>query len=255
MGWPVYNAEADANARLIYFETDGNGGVGTAGQGPSLVLALGSYFDSRIVITPTGSGGSSPSDQGTGRGKDLMIKAGTSDNTANYKGGRLFLNGGIGYTSSYGGCTGDIHMQSMGTGGVVRIGVCAANFNTNQNVALQVAGAIRFGNPDGEYTPSYGGGISARTLSNFAPGNTTIIVKGMGGSGFLYQVQGFTSTGVRFTDLVFGINNTISVIATATEGGPAARCYTITSENLNMCIGGSATYSTVVAHGFGAVER
>ena len=255
LGWPVYNAETDANARLIYFETDGNGGVGTAASGPSVVLALGSYFDSRAVITVTGAGGSSPSDQGTGRGKDLMIKAGTSDNTANFKGGRLFLNGGIGYTSSYGGCTGDIHMQSMGTGGVVRIGACAANFNTNQNVALQVAGAIRFGNPDGEYVPSYGGGISARTLSNFAPGNTTILVKGMGGSGFLYQVQGFTGAGVRFTDLLLGINSTISVISTVTENGPAARCYTITSENLNICIGGSATYSAVIAHGFGAVER
>ena len=77
----------------------------------------------------------------------------------------------------------------------------------------------------------------------------------MGGSGFLYQVQGFTSAGVRFTDLLFGINNTISVIAAASEGGPAARCYTITSENLNICIGGSATYAAIVAHGFGAVER
>jgi hypothetical protein len=255
LGWPVYNAENDSNARLIYFDTDGNGGVGTAASGASLVLALGSYFDSRVVITPLGSGGSSPSDQGTGRGKDLMLKAGTSDNTANFKGGRLFLNGGIGYTSSYGGCTGDIHMQSMGTGGVVRIGACAANFNTNQHVALQVAGAIRFGNPDGDYVPSYGGGISARTLSNFAPGSFAILVKGMGGSGFLYQVQGFTSAGVRFTDLLFGINNTFSVIATTGENSPAARAYTITSENLNICIGGSATYSAIVAHGFGAVER
>jgi hypothetical protein len=255
LGWPAYNAENDSNARLIYLETDGNGGVSTAASGPSLVLALGSYFDSRVVITPTGAGSSAPSDQGQGRGKDLMLKAGTSDNTPNYKGGRLFLNGGIGYTSSYGGCTGDIHMQSMGTGGVVRIGACAANFNTNQNVALQVAGAIRFGNPDGEYVPSYGGGISARTLANYSPGNTVILVKGMGGSGFLYQVQGFTSAGVRFTDLLFGINTSISVIATQTEGGPAARNYTITSENLNICIGGSATYAAIVAHGFGAVER
>jgi len=138
--------------------------------------------------------------------------------------------------------------------GNVKIGACAIAASSS-NAALQVAGAIRFGNPDGDYVQSYGGGISARTLSTFAPGSFAILVKGLGGSGFLYQVQGFTLTGVRFTDLLFGINNTFSVIATTGEGSPAARAYTITSENLNICIGGSATYSAIVAHGFGAVER
>ncbi len=148
-----------------------------------------------------------------------------------------------------------MRISSASCGGVVRIGTCTINWNTNSNVALQVAGAIKFGNPDGDYVPSYGGGISARTLSTFAPGSFAIIVKGLGGSGFLYQVQGFTLDGVRFTDLLFGVNNTFSVIASQNENGPAARAYTITSENLNICIGGSATYSAIIAHGFGAVER
>jgi hypothetical protein len=138
LGWPVYNAEADSNARLIYFDTDGNGGVGTASSGASLVLALGSYYDSRVVITPTGNGGSSPADQGTGRGKDLMLKAGTSDNGANYKGGRLYLNGGIGYTSSYGGCTGDVLIQTIGSGGNVGIGTASPAYT------LDVSGTGRF---------------------------------------------------------------------------------------------------------------
>jgi hypothetical protein len=148
-----------------------------------------------------------------------------------------------------------MRISSASCGGVVRIGTCAINWNTNPNAILQVAGAIRFGNPDGDYVPSYGGGISARTLSNFAPGSFAIVVKGLGGSGFLYQIQGFTSGGIRFTDLLFGVNNTFSVIATTGENSPAARAYTITSENLNICIGGSTTYSAIVAHGFGAVER
>jgi hypothetical protein len=148
-----------------------------------------------------------------------------------------------------------MRISSASCGGVVRIGTCAINWNTNSTVALQVAGAIKFGNPDGDYVSSYGGGISARTLSTFAPGSFAIIVKGLGGSGFLYQVQGFTLAGVRFTDLLFGVNNTFSVIASQNENGPAARAYTITSENLNICIGGSATYSAIIAHGFGAVER
>jgi hypothetical protein len=161
----------------------------------------------------------------------------------------------LGNFDSAGNVSERMRISSASCGGVVRIGTCAINWNTNSNVALQVAGAIKFGNPDGDYVPSYGGGISARTLSTFAPGSFAILVKGLGGSGFLYQVQGFTLAGVRFTDLLFGVNNTFSVIATAGEGSPAARAYTITSENLNICIGGSATYSAIIAHGFGAVER
>jgi hypothetical protein len=121
LGWPVYNAEADANARLIYFETDGNGGTGTAASGPSVVLMLGSYFDSRVVITPAGAGGSSPSDQATGHGKDILIKGGTSDNTAGFRGGRLFLNGGMGYQSGYSCNVGHIIMQTIGPDGKVGI--------------------------------------------------------------------------------------------------------------------------------------
>ena len=142
----------------------------------------------------------------------------------------------------------------IASNGVVRIGTCAITLNTNSNVALQVAGAIRFGNPDGEYVQSYGGGVSARSLSNMSPGSSTIIIKGLGGSGFLYQVFGFTGTGKRFTDLLLGVNNIITVVASTTESGPASRCYTITSENLNLCLSGAETYN-IVSHGFGAVER
>jgi hypothetical protein len=137
LGWPVYNAELDSNARTIYFDTDGNGGVGTAGQGASLVLLLGSYYDSRVVITASGSGGASPGDQGTSRGKDLMLKAGTSDNGAGFKGGRLYLNGGMGYSAAYNANVGTIFMQSLSGGGVVNIGTTTGETRT-LNVAYSI---------------------------------------------------------------------------------------------------------------------
>ena len=137
LGWPVYNAEADTNARSIYIDTSGNGNVSTAGYGPTVVLQLGQYYDSRVVITPTGNGGASPGDQGTGRGKDLMLKAGTSDNNAGYKGGRLYLNGGMGYQSAYNANVGDILMQTLTGGGNVGIGTTSAAY------VLDVSGTIR----------------------------------------------------------------------------------------------------------------
>ena len=143
LGWPVYNAEADANARLIYFETDGNGGTGTAASGPSVVLMLGSYFDSRVVITPAGAGGSSPSDQATGHGKDILIKGGTSDNTAGFRGGRLFLNGGMGYQSGYSCNVGHIIMQTIGPDGRVGIGTSSPGTRLHIESASQSYGQLR----------------------------------------------------------------------------------------------------------------
>ena len=45
--------------------------------------------------------------------EDLMLKAGTSDNGAGYKGGRLYLNGGMGYQSAFNANGGDIIMQIL----------------------------------------------------------------------------------------------------------------------------------------------
>jgi hypothetical protein len=123
LGWPVYNAEADTNARSIYIDTGGNNAVSTGGQGASVVVQFGQTFDSRVVITPLAAGSQTPSDQGAGRGRDMMIKAGTSDNTNGYKGGRLYLNGGMGYQGAYNANGGDIIMQALAGSGNVGIGV------------------------------------------------------------------------------------------------------------------------------------
>jgi hypothetical protein len=117
-GWPAYNAENATQSKTILFLSAGNNGsVATAGQGGSAVLMLGDYFDSRGIITMQGAGGSSPSDVATGYGKDLMVKAGNSDNGNGYVGGRLLLAGGSGYSGgAYGSNYGAVVLQPQGGG-------------------------------------------------------------------------------------------------------------------------------------------
>ena len=136
-GWPVHDAESDTQARTFIFETAGNNANATAGYGATVALVLGQYYDSRVVITPLSAGGANPGDQGTSRGKDLMLKAGTSDNGAGFKGGRLYLNGGMGYASTYNANVGTIFMQSLPGGGVVNIGTTTGEVRT-----LNVANGI-----------------------------------------------------------------------------------------------------------------
>ena len=91
--WPDFDPEANTNSFISYrSDAGGNGSVSTAGTGPSDIMYLaGNYYDSRAVITIPGSGGASPADQGTGRGKDLMLLAGRSDNGNGLVGGRLLV--------------------------------------------------------------------------------------------------------------------------------------------------------------------
>jgi hypothetical protein len=134
LGWPNYNAESDAVSKAIYVDTAGNGSVGTASSGATVSLILGSYYDSRAVITPIGAGGGSPSDQGTGNGKDLLIKGGTSDNNIK-TGGRLFLSGGSGYSGGFNTNYGVVSIQPFG--GSVGIGT------TNPTSKLEVNGIVK----------------------------------------------------------------------------------------------------------------
>ena len=171
LGWPVYNAENDTNARLTYIDTEGNGSVSTAGWGASVVLQLGQYYDSRVVITTIGAGGASPSDQGTGRGKDLMLKAGTSDNTNGYKGGRLYLNGGMGYQSAYNANGGDILMQSLPGSGNVIIGTSTiptpvSGVSFPLSISSSAATRLRIDSTSG--TPNSGVGLYANGVQKFS---------------------------------------------------------------------------------------
>jgi hypothetical protein len=175
LGWPVYNAEQDANARLIYVDTEGNGNVSTAGSGATVVVQLGQYFDSRVVITPPAGGSAVPSDQGTGRGKDLMLKAGTSDNSIGLKGGRLYLNGGMGFGGSFNTNGGDILMQSLTGSGNVGIGTSSANFLLTLSLPSGVNGEIiRMNRSAGAYGWSLGIDSSTSNFNFYNNGSTSV---------------------------------------------------------------------------------
>ena len=115
-GWPAYNAEAATQSKYVLFlDAGSNGSVTAQGQGPSVTLAMGGYYDSRGIITMIGAGGGSPSDGGNGYGKDLMVKGGNSDNGNGLVGGRLFLAGGSGYSGgAYNANYGPVVMQPQG---------------------------------------------------------------------------------------------------------------------------------------------
>jgi len=168
-GWPYYNAELDSSTKPIVLEGGGNGGVSTAGTGPTVGLILGTYFDSRALITPYGAGSSSPADQGTGRGKDLLIKGGTADNTNTYKGGRLFLNGGVGYNGgAYGSCVGDIILQCMGSDG--KVGIGGATGSSGRLLVYDTGCPITSGNI------TFGTQAKGIEVYNYCSGNTDNVI-------------------------------------------------------------------------------
>jgi hypothetical protein len=173
-GWPVHDAELDTNARSIFIDTAGNGNVSTAASGPTVAIQLGQYYDSRVVITPPGAGGAAPSDQGIGRGKDLMLKAGTSDNSIGLKGGRLYLNGGMGFgAGGFNANGGDIIMQSLtGSGNVgindtspqTKLSINGANYVEMATFACTTAGSSTIVTDNFGYAQFSNG--TARHLSN-----------------------------------------------------------------------------------------
>jgi hypothetical protein len=63
----------------------------------------------------------------------MVIKGGTSDNGNGYNGGRLYLNGGVGYQSGYGVNVGHIIMQTIGSNGKVGINTSSPSYTLDVN--------------------------------------------------------------------------------------------------------------------------
>jgi hypothetical protein len=245
-GWPVYDAELDTQARRFMFQTAGNNAVAAAGQGATVALVLGQYYDSRVVITPQSNGGASPGDQGTGHGKDLMIKGGTSDNGVGYKGGRLYLNGGMGYTSGgYNGNFGTVKIQSYG--GIVNIGEITGE-TRRLNVAYSIGiranltgteqEIIRMGNT--------GSGVNDGYLALLDSNNTKVLL----GANASRSGDNFINNGGNF-----GINtdvptNKLEVFSGSTTADALTLSFTTGADNRYTGIffkGGPFPYARIVA--------
>ena len=208
-GWPYYNAENDIVSKQIYIDTAGNGNVSTASSGATVSLVLGQYYDSRAVITPINAGLNSPSDQGSGHGKDLLIKGGTSDNTVK-TGGRLFLSGGSGFSGGFNTNYGPVVIQPFG--GNLGIGT------TNPIVKLQVQGDGRFTGvvTATSFTGSLTGTAStANDVSSTININTTGIITA---SSFVGGLTGTASTATTALGLSTTASINTSGIITATGG-------------------------------------
>ena len=140
--WPYWDTGTQTMTRKIMsFNDGGNGGTSTAGTGTTAYIEIGQYYTGRGVITMSGSGGASPSDQGMGRGKDLMVIAGSSDNGTGYLGGRLYLQGGSGYSGGYNTNFGDVIMSQLG--GNVSVGYAAPSYKLDVNGDIRAGGNFR----------------------------------------------------------------------------------------------------------------
>lgn len=239
LGWPNYiNPDLDANAKIVaIFDTAGNASVATAGYGPTVALRLGSYYDSRAVISPIGAGGASPSDQGTGRGKDLMVKGGQSDNGNGLVGGRLFLNGGAGFSGgAFGalGYNGDVNIQA--SGGNTFIGKPDAYGAAYNNLLLP----FKYDN-SGDWSPQKGTGWVHIGSFTHRAGNRYLDIKTNNNSGslmFMFHIYGYLYNSANINTYIGGYSYTGSSILNnyvQNLGNATATTYR-TSTNNYLCI-------------------
>ena len=241
LGWPNYvNPDGDTNARIVaVFDTAGNGSNATAGFGPTVVLRLGSYYDSRAVISPIGAGGASPSDQGTGRGKDLMVKGGQSDNGNGFSGGRLFLNGGAGFNGgAYGarGLEGQVRIQNQG--GNTFIGGSVSNISSAGNNQLYLPFEYN-GSP--EFMPHRGNGWLHIGSFTHRADNQYLDIKTNNNAGslmFMFYIYGYLYNSANMNTWIGGYSysgNSILNLYTQNLGNCSATAYRTSSNNF-LCL-------------------
>jgi len=239
LGWPNYiNPDQDASARVAaIFDTSGNGSNATAGYGPTVVLRLGSYYDSRAVISPIGAGGASPSDQGTNRGKDLMVKGGQSDNGNGAVGGRLYLNGGAGFAGGAFGARGyDGQVRIQNQGGNTFIGAAISNTSSAGNNMLYLPFQY---NDTGEYAPQRASGmLHLGSFTHRADNQYLDIRLNQGASMFMFHIYGYLYNSANINTWIGGYSytgNSILNLYVQNLGNCSATVYRTTTNNI-LCL-------------------
>jgi predicted RecA/RadA family phage recombinase len=112
------------------------------------------------TISVIGSGGATPATKGTGRGRNLIIQAGASDNGAGLAGGDMFVRGGNPTSPSV--VYGDVRIADLGGQVYIRSGEIALGSSNYSSYALPLTG----GTLSGGLIINAGGGYPIQTTSN-----------------------------------------------------------------------------------------
>ena len=223
--WPYFVIDSQTMTRKIVSLTDGgNGGTSTAGTGTTCFIEIGEYYSGRGVIQMAASGGSSPSDQGTGRGKDLLILSGNSDNGAGYVGGRLFLQGGSGYSGGYNTNFGSVLLQSQG--GNVGVGLLSPSSKFNVEVGSNTDGIFlsRSGTnkqaililADTANGASISGGTNPDGTATQSDGFGRLILQNGSSEGFIFQTSAVAAGNAQSWNTRMSIKNNGNVLINTT---------------------------------------
>ncbi len=198
--WPTYEPDTQTHARLTALFTDGgNGGTATAGTGTTNLIQFGEYYTGRVVLMPWGAGGQTPSDQGAGNGRDIMLLGGKSDNTTGKIGGRVFIQGGTGFNASgWGANFGNVVLQP--NGGDVGIGT------SSPATKLHVVGAIRSSGYTG------GGDGTYLALTGDLPGYAANRYPTLRSDGSIYF-----SVSDRYAAYLYSVDNSFNIANTSTQ--------------------------------------
>ena len=206
-------------------------------QGANINFGTSTNESGPWTISVIGSGGATPATKGTGRGRNLIIQAGASDNGAGLAGGDMFVRGGNPTSPSV--VYGDVRIADLGGQVYLRSGEIALGSSNYSSYALPLSGGTLTGS-NSSSTPILAINVSGsgpwqrgvRMLnSGMAAGDSLMYAVGqadnarnMGQFYFYYAGSGSTSNrlsaGLHSVDDVFNIFGSGNVmIGTTSDSG------------------------------------
>jgi hypothetical protein len=136
------------------------GGSISFAQGANINFGTSTNEAGPWTISVIGSGGATPATKGTGRGRNLIIKAGDSDNGAGLAGGDMFVRGGSPTSPSV--VYGDVRIADLGGQVYLRAGEIALGTGNYNSYALPLSGGTMTG--DLRINSDWGGSFSEQFI-------------------------------------------------------------------------------------------